>query len=97
MPNGAANLVIDAKFPLEAWNAIRAAAEEGGADAQKLAAQTFRRDVEVHVKAIADKYLIPGETQETAFMFVPSESIFAEIHENFEALVQRAHRARIVI
>ncbi|WP_438620484.1 DNA recombination protein RmuC [Neoaquamicrobium sediminum] len=97
MPNGAPDLVIDAKFPLESWNAIRAAAESEGADAQKVAAQAFRRDVEVHIRAIADKYLIPGETQDTAFMFVPSESIFAEIHENFEAVVQKAHRARVVI
>jgi DNA recombination protein RmuC len=98
MPNGAPSLVIDAKFPLEAWNAIRAAADtEGAAEAQKYAAQAFRRDLEVHIKAIADKYLISGETQDTAFMFVPSESIFAEIHENFESLVQRAHRARVVI
>ena len=97
MPNDAPSLVIDAKFPLESWNAIRAADEESGPDARKLAAQTFRRDIEVHIKAIADKYLLTGETQDTAFMFVPSESIFAEIHENFEALVQKAHRARIVI
>ena len=97
MPNGSPSLVIDAKFPLEAWNAIRAAAESDMPDAQKAAAQAFRRDIEVHIKAISEKYLINGETQETAFMFVPSESIFAEIHENFEAVVQRAHRARIVI
>ena len=94
MPNEAPSLVIDAKFPLEAWNAIRAA---DGEAAQKLAAQAFRRDIEVHIRDIAEKYLIQGETQDTAFMFVPSESVFAEIHENFEALVQRAHRARIVI
>ncbi|WP_269930921.1 DNA recombination protein RmuC [Aminobacter sp. HY435] len=98
MPNGAPSLVIDAKFPLEAWNAIRAAADvDGAAEAQKYAAQAFRRDLEVHIKAISDKYLITGETQDTAFMFVPSESIFAEIHENFESLVHRAHRARVVI
>jgi DNA recombination protein RmuC len=94
MPNGAPSLVIDAKFPLEAWNAIRAA-ETG--DTRKAAAQAFRRDVEIHIRDIAGKYLIQGETQDTAFMFVPSESVFAEIHENFEALVQRAHRSRIVI
>jgi DNA recombination protein RmuC len=94
MPNGAPPLVIDAKFPLEAWNAIR---DAGGADAGKLAGQQFRRDMEVHIKDISDKYLIQGETQETAFLFVPSESIFAEIHENFEAIVQKAHRARVVI
>jgi DNA recombination protein RmuC len=98
MPNGQPSLVIDAKFPLESWNAIRAAAEaEGSADAHKYAAQAFRRDIEVHIRAISEKYLIRGETQDTAFMFVPSESIFAEIHENFEALVQRAYKAQIVI
>ena len=94
MPNGAPCLAIDAKFPLEAWNAIRAS---DGAEAQRAAAQAFRRDLEVHIRDIAGKYLIPGETQDTAFMFVPSESIFAEIHENFETIVQNAHRARIII
>jgi len=98
MPNGAPQLVIDAKFPLEAWNAIRAAAEGDPAGEQaRAAAQAFRRDIEVHIKAIAEKYLIPNETHDTAFMFVPSESIFGEIHEKFEAVVQRAHRARVVI
>ena len=98
MPNSQPSLVIDAKFPLESWNAIRAAAEgDSSGDAQRQASQGFRRDIEVHIKAIAEKYLINGETQDTAFMFVPSESIFAEIHENFEQLVQRAHRARVVI
>jgi len=94
MPNGSPSLVIDAKFPLEAWNAIRAAE---GTEASKLAAQAFRRDVEIHIRDISEKYLINGETQDTAFMFVPSESVFSEIHENFEALVHRAHRARVVI
>jgi len=94
MPNGSPPLVIDAKFPLEAWNAIRnAASPEHG----KIAAQQFRRDLELHIRDISEKYLIPGETQDTAFLFVPSESIFAEIHENFEAIVQKAQRARIVI
>jgi DNA recombination protein RmuC len=98
MPNGSPSLVIDAKFPLEAWNAIRAASEgDTSGEAQRAAAQSFRRDIDVHLKAISEKYLISGETQDTAFMFVPSESIFAEIHENFEAIVHRAHRARVVI
>jgi DNA recombination protein RmuC len=94
MPNGLPPLVIDAKFPLEAWNSIRAA---GNPEQAKIAAQQFRRDMDVHIKDISEKYFVQGETQETAFLFVPSESIFAEIHENFEAIVQKAHRARIVI
>lgn len=98
MPNGAPPLVIDAKFPLEAWNAIRAAAEgDQTGEAQRAAQQAFRRDLDVHIRAISEKYLLAGETHDTAFMFVPSESIFAEIHENFEPVVQRAHRARVVI
>ncbi|MEZ5871520.1 MAG: DNA recombination protein RmuC [Nitratireductor sp.] len=94
MPNDSPALVIDAKFPLEAWNAIR---RGDTPDEKKLAAQQFRRDVEIHIKAISEKYLVQGETQDTAFMFVPSESIFADIHENFEGIVQRAHRSRVVI
>jgi DNA recombination protein RmuC len=94
MPNTAPPLVVDAKFPLEAWNAIRDGASP---EAKKLAAQQFRRDIEVHIRDISEKYLIAGETQEMAFLFVPSESIFAEIHEHFEVLVQKAHRAKVVI
>lgn len=94
MPNGQPPLVIDAKFPLEAWNSMRDAAS---AERRQQAAQAFRRDMEVHIRDIARKYLLPGETQDTAFLFVPSESIFAEIHEHFEAVVQKAHRQRIVI
>ena len=94
MPNDAPPLVVDAKFPLEAFEAIRKSAENGVSDME---VRNFRRDIEIHIKAIADKYLIAGETHDTAFMFVPSESIFAEIHEHHDAIVQKAHRARIVI
>jgi DNA recombination protein RmuC len=98
MPNGAPDLVIDAKFPLEAWNAMREAqAEALGDQALQAAQQRFRRDMEVHIRDISEKYLIAGETQDTAFLFVPSESIFAEIHETSETIVQRAQRARVVI
>jgi DNA recombination protein RmuC len=94
LPNGASGLVVDAKFPLEAWNAIRAA---NGPEALRAAEAQFRRDTLKHVQDIAERYLVPGETQDTAFMFVPSESIFADIHERFEDVVQRAHRAHVVI
>lgn len=94
MPHGAPSLAIDAKFPLEAYSALRDADSD---DARDFAASRLRRDMDVHVKAIAGKYLIPGETQDTAFLFVPSETIFAELHERFEDVVQKAYRARIVI
>ncbi|MEP3198628.1 MAG: DNA recombination protein RmuC [Lentilitoribacter sp.] len=94
MPNDSPDLVIDAKFPLEAWNAIKKADDDRLATE---AARQFRTDMEKHIKDISEKYLIQGETQDTAFMFVPSESIFAEVHENFEGVIQRAHKARVVI
>lgn len=94
MPNDSPQLVVDAKFPLEAWNVIR---ETENPDQKKIAAQQFRRDMEVHIRDISEKYLLPGETQDMAFLFVPSESIFAEIHENFEGIVQKAHRQKVVI
>lgn len=94
MANGLPPLVIDAKFPLEAWNAFREAAAP---EARRAASQQFRRDMEVHIRDVSEKYLIAGETQDTAFLFVPFESIFAEIHEHFESVIQKAQRARIVI
>ncbi|WP_442981122.1 DNA recombination protein RmuC [Rhizobium sp. SL42] len=94
MPNGSPPLVIDAKFPLEAWNAIR---DGETPEQRKIASQQFRRDLDVHIRDISEKYLISGETQDMAFLFVPSESIFAEIHENFEGIVQKAHKQRVVI
>ncbi|MEM6617404.1 MAG: DNA recombination protein RmuC [Pseudomonadota bacterium] len=94
MPNDVPPLVIDAKFPLEAWTAFR----EADSDALgKAAAQRFRQDIDTHVKHIRERYQIPGETQDTAFMFVPSESIFADLHEHFDDLIQKAHRNRVVI
>ena len=97
MPNGAPVLVIDAKFPLEAWNVMRDFAGSEDSEGWRQASQRFRRDIEVHIRDISEKYLLQGETQDTAFMFVPSESIFADIHEKFGSIVERAHRARVVI
>ncbi|MBO0662728.1 DNA recombination protein RmuC [Jiella sp. MQZ9-1] len=94
MPNGAPGLVIDAKFPLEAYSALEASTSD---DAKAAAAVRMRRDMDVHVKAIAEKYLIPGETQDTAFLFVPSETIFAVLHEDFDDIVQKAYRTGVVI
>jgi DNA recombination protein RmuC len=94
MPNNAPPLVIDAKFPLEGWQRL---GDTATPEELRLAMTAFRGDIGVHVKAIADKYLISGETQDTAFMFVPSESIFADLHERFDDVVQRANRARVMI
>jgi DNA recombination protein RmuC len=89
-----AQLVVDAKFPLEAFEALRAAADES---ARGQAQARVRRDVGRHIEDIAAKYFIPGETQDTALMFVPAESIYAELHDGFPDLIQKAHRERVVI
>ena len=87
-------LVIDAKFPLEALIAHREARSE---DDRRHAAARVRQDINRHVGDIAQKYLIRGETQELALMFVPSESVYLELHEGFDDLVQKAMRAQVVI
>src|SRR5205823_14287068 len=79
-------LVIDSKFPLESVTAYREAKTE---DLRKLAAQRFRQDINKHVDDIASKYLIPGETQDVALMFVPSESVYSELHDGFDDVVQK--------
>jgi len=87
-------LVIDAKFPLEAITALR---EAKGEDARKQAAARLRADIGRHVTDIAEKYLVPGETQDVALMFVPSESVFADLHDGFDDMVQKAYRARVML
>jgi DNA recombination protein RmuC len=87
-------LCIDAKFPLEAMTALHDARSD---DEKKIAAQRLRADVMKHVSDIAEKYLITGETQDTALMFVPSESVYAEIHDGFDDVIQKAYRARVVL
>ncbi|MBO1905573.1 DNA recombination protein RmuC [Microvirga sp. 3-52] len=94
LPGDERGLVIDAKFPLEGFTLFR---EAKGDEARNRAATKVRSDMLVHVKDIAEKYLIPGETQDIAMLFVPAESIYADLAEHFDDVVQKAHRARIVI
>src|SRR5262249_14909376 len=94
MPNTKCALVIDAKFPLEGFEAFRSARRE---EEKKEASRRVRIDVTRHVDAMAGRYFIAGETQDTAILFVPSEAIYADLCEHFSDLVQKAHRARIVI
>jgi len=94
LPGDERGLVIDAKFPLEGFTLFR---EAKGEEARARAAAKVRADMLVHVRDIAEKYLIPGETQDIAMLFVPAESIYADLAEHFDDVVQKAHRARVVI
>jgi DNA recombination protein RmuC len=87
-------LCIDAKFPLEAMTALHDARSD---EEKRVATQRLRNDVMKHVSDIAEKYLIAGETQDSALMFVPSESVYAEIHDGFDDVIQKAYRARVVL
>ncbi len=98
LPNDAPPLVVDAKFPLEAYNALNAAASP---EALKAAQTQFRNDVAKHIRDISEKYLVPGETHDTAFMFVPSESVFArdsrELRRSDPARLPLARRHRLAL
>jgi DNA recombination protein RmuC len=94
LPGDPRCLIVDAKFPLEGFTLFRAA---NGDEARAKAAQRVRGDLGVHIKSLSEKYFIPGETQDMALMFVPAESLYADLQEHFEDVVQKAHRARIVI
>jgi len=94
LPGDERPLLIDAKFPLESITAFR---EAKGDEARKAAMQRLRQDIGKHVSDIEDRYFIPGETQDMALMFVPSESVYAELHEHFDDVVQKAFRARVLL
>jgi len=94
IPGNKALLVIDSKFPLECFDGLRRAATD---DERKFALARVRTDVSKHVSDISEKYLIPGEVQTPAIMFVPSESIYADLHEVFTDVIQKAHRSQVIV
>ena len=94
LPNPPGPIVIDAKFPLEAYEALRRA------DTPRLAqeaAQQMRAAVRTHIRAIAEKYILEGETADGALMFLPSEAVYAELHANFPDLVREGFAAKVWI
>jgi DNA recombination protein RmuC len=94
LPGDIRPLIVDAKFPLEAISALRDARSD---EERKQAHARVRQDVLKHVNDIADRYLVPGETQDLALMFVPSESVYAELHDGFDDVIQKAYRAQVVL
>lgn len=94
LPQPPGPIVIDAKFPLEAYEAIRAAKTP----AETVSANRgMRTAIRAHIKAISEKYIIEGETAEGALMFLPSEAVYAELHANFGDLVREGFSARVWI
>jgi len=94
LPNPPGPIAIDSKFPLESWLMLRDAADDA-TRTQKL--RQFSADVQKHIKDVAERYIIPGETAEGALIFVPSEAIYAELHTSLVSLVSDATRRGVYI
>ncbi|MGI9312056.1 MAG: DNA recombination protein RmuC [Alphaproteobacteria bacterium] len=94
MPNTDELLVIDSKFPLESFNDLRAA--KTSID-KKNASSKIKTDVTKHINDISEKYKIPGEVRDPLLMFIPSESVCADLYENFDDLFQKAYKLGIII
>src|SRR6056297_121702 len=92
LPNPPGPICIDSKFPLEAYEALRRA----GTDAEVTEAARFlRNSLKKHIKDIAERYIIEGETADGALMFLPSEAVYAELHANFPEVVREGFAARV--
>jgi DNA recombination protein RmuC len=94
LPNPPGPICIDSKFPLEAYEALRTATTDQEANE---AAKFLRSSLRKHIKDIAEKYIIEGETADGALMFLPSEAVYAELHANFPELVREGFTARVWI
>jgi DNA recombination protein RmuC len=94
LPNPPGSIALDAKFPLESYRALREARDEA---ALTQARRQFSAALRTHVRAIAEKYIVPGETADSALMFLPSEAVYAELHASFPALVEETFRSRVWI
>ena len=94
LPNPPGPIVIDSKFPLEAYEALRAADTQWEANE---AAKALRTAVRKHIKDIAERYIIEGETADGALMFLPSEAVYAELHANFAEVVREGFNHRVWI
>ncbi|MEL7088523.1 MAG: DNA recombination protein RmuC, partial [Planctomycetota bacterium] len=94
LPDPPGPIVIDSKFPLEAYEALRAASTPAEL---KAAASALRTAVRKHIRDISEKYILDGETADGALMFLPSEAVYAELHANFADLVREGFEARVWI
>ena len=94
LPNPPGHIAVDAKFPLESYRALNNSKDES---TLAQASRTFSADIKKHIEAIATKYIIPGETAESALMFLPSESIFTELHTNFQSIIEHSWRRKVMI
>ena len=94
LPEPQGNIVIDSKFPLEAYNSMITNTNEVDRNRN---IQQFQSSIKTHIKDISEKYIIEGETADGAILFLPSEAIYAELHANFSKLVNEGFESRVWI
>ena len=94
LPNPPGPIVIDAKFPFEAYEAYAAADTP---ELQKMALRDLGNNVRKHIKDISERYIIEGETADGAIMFLPSEAVYAELHGRLPDVVRAGFDARVWI
>ena len=94
LPNPPGDIVIDSKFPLEAWHHLQQADDE---TARRAARKQLGADVLKHVRDIQERYIITGETAESACMFLPSEAVYAELHAHLPDIVEKSYSSRVWI
>ena len=94
LPQPQGDIVIDAKFPLESWYLLQSAEDDA---TRKAARKQLGVDILKHVRDISEKYIIVGETADSACLFLPSEAVYAELHANLLDIVEKSYAARVWI
>lgn len=92
MPEPPGPICIDSKFPLEDYKKFASATND---QEKKDNLRLFHNAVQKHIKDIAEKYILPGETSDSAIMFLPSESIYSEINIRFPKLVNESRNKKV--
>ena len=93
LPDPTGHIVIDSKFPLETYQKLMNT--DRSSQERKILQQQLRQDLQKHIKDIAEKYIIPHETADSAFMFIPAEAIFAEVHANYPEVIALSQRLKV--
>ena len=94
LPNPLGPIVIDAKFPLEAWYELGDAVDD---ESRKVARRKLSDALRTHVSAISGKYILPGETAESAMLFLPSEAVYAEFHTHLPKALEDSFKRRVYL
>lgn len=89
-------LPIDSKFPADIYDRIVAASENADADALKAAAKELAQRIKTEALTIRDKYIDPPNTTDFAVMFLPTESLYAEVLR-IPGLMEECQNKKIVI